>query len=269
MRIGFTIFLGLAMLCMSWSTASAAAADETETAEISMHLTSTFEDDLKPLLNAYSSLADERIKGVLRALRVAAVTDEARSGDWNSIKGLLAILQKDDTCAVSIWYVRRDGSYYTVEFGLSDKKLNDRPYFPVLMGGEDVIGSLQLSKSTGKRSAIVAVPIMKDGGAVGAVGASLSLDDMSAMLRDRIELPGNALFYALDSKGLCSLHTDPSKVFLFPSDQGSDTLKASVKDMLTNKEGCVRYEFHGKKTVIYKRSDFTNWTYAIGIKDAQ
>jgi hypothetical protein len=86
--------------------------------------------------------------------KILAVTEEARSGDWNALKGPLTEFGRSGINAAAVWYARTDGSYYTVEKGLTDQNISDRPYFPRLMGGGNVIGDLIISKSTGKRSAV-------------------------------------------------------------------------------------------------------------------
>jgi hypothetical protein len=210
--------------------------------------------DARILLNTYTAFAEEHFDGILRGLKVLAVTEEARSGDWNALKGPLAGFGRSGINAAAVWYARTDGSYYTVEKGLTDQNLADRQYFPRLMAGHNVVGDLIISKSTGKRAAVIAVPILKDGKVIGALGVSVSADKVSRMLQERMSLPRDMVFYALDAKGQCSLHRESSLLFAFPSDLGSKTLKEAVKEMLPRQEGTVRYEFHGEKTIFFKRN---------------
>ena len=35
--------------------------------------------------------------------------------------------------------------------------------------------------------------------------------------------------------------------------------------MLSEQEGYVSYEFRGKKDVVFRKSQLTGWTYAIGV----
>jgi hypothetical protein len=188
-----------------------------------------------------------------------------RSGEWDTMKGLLTKFSKSGINASAVWFAYPDGSYYTVEKGLTDQNLRDRSYFPVLMAGNDVVGYLVISKTTGKRSAVIAVPVNKDEKVIGALGVSLSVEEMSRMLEGKMDLPKDMVFYALDAKGQTSLHRISSLLFAFPSDMGSKTLKKAVDEMLSKKEGVVKYDFHGKKTVVFKRSGLTGWIFAMGV----
>jgi len=220
--------------------------------------------DMHILLNAFTAFAEEHIEGALRGMKIFSETEEARSGDWNAIKGPLTEFSRSGITAAAVWYARPDGHYYTVEKGLTDQSLSDRPYFPRLMAGTAVVGDLVISKSTGKRSVILAVPIWKAGKVSGALGVSLSSDIMSRMLQEKMALPGDMVFYALDAQGQSALHKESNLLFTFPSDFGSKTLKDAAREMLSGQEGVVRYEFHGEKIVVFKRSQLTGWVFAIG-----
>ena len=220
--------------------------------------------DMRILLNAFTAFAEEHIEGTLRGMKILSETEEVLSGDWNAMKGPLTEFSRSGINAAAVWYARPDGHYYTVEKGLTDQSLSDRSYFPRLMAGTTVVGDLVISKSTGKRTAILAVPIWKHGKVSGALGVSLSADKMSRMLQERMALPGDMVFYALDAQGQSSLHKESNRLFTFPSDIGSKTLKAAAQEMLSRQEGVVRYEFHGEKIVVFKRSQLTGWVFAIG-----
>ncbi len=221
--------------------------------------------DLRLLLNTFTAFAEEHIEGILRGLRILSSTEEVQSGEWNNMKGLLTGFSKSGIAPTAVWFARPDGSYYTVEKGLTDLNLLDRHYFPALLKGHDVVGALVISKSTGKRSAVIAVPVTKGGEVVGALGASLSLEEMSRMLDRRMDLPKGMVFYALDAEGRTSLHRISSFLFAFPSDMGSKTLKEAADEMLSKLEGRVRYDFFGRKIVVFKKSQLTGWVYAMGI----
>lgn len=220
--------------------------------------------DMHILLNAFTALAEEHIEGTLRGMKYLTETEAVRSGDWNAMKGPLVEFSRSGINAAAVWYARPDGHYFTVEKNLTDQSLSDRPYFPRLMAGASVVGDLVISKSTGKRTAILALPIWKNGKVSGALGVSLSLDKMSWMLQEKMALPGDMVFYALDAHGQSSLHKDSNLLFTFPSDIGSKTLKDAAREMLSHQEGVARYEFHGEKIIVYKRSQLTGWVFAIG-----
>ena len=152
-------------------------------------------------LNAYQALVEHQLAAMLDGLRTFAATDNAMSGDWDKIKGPLALFAKGAPNAAAVWFAKPDGSYFTVEAGLTDQNLKDRPYFPGLMAGQEVAGDLVVSKSTGKRSAIFAVPVRRDGQVIGALGASISMEKVAAAIDAVIGFPQTVVFYALDRKG--------------------------------------------------------------------
>ena len=221
--------------------------------------------DMHSLLNAYSALADEHFNSVLRGLRMLAATSEVKSGKWAAMKGLLKEFDDGGITAAAVWYARPDGKYYSVEEGLTGKSLADRSYFPGLISGKDVVGELVVSKSTGKRSSIFAVPVKKGNKTVGALGVSVSVDETSRMITRDLELPKNFIFYALDAKGRVSLHEKPELLFVYPSDLGSETLNDAVKKMMSEDKGEVAYDFQGRKVVYFKKSALTGWVYALGV----
>lgn len=258
-----TIFAAVALvLIFSLPASSAQGIDKSPTKKSG----ATQASDLRLILNGYAAYTEEHIAGTLRGLKLLSYTNEMKSGKWPAMKGLLARFDKSGINAAAVWYARPDGSYYTAGDGLAAHTLADRPYFPTLMAGRDVVGYLVISKSTGARSFVIAVPVKNNKGKVaGALGVSVSEKDMSKTIDEKLGLPENMIFYALDTKGQVSLHTKSSLLQVFPSDLGSPTLNDAIKEMLSKKEGEVSYEFQGKKKVVFRRSQLTGWTYAIGV----
>ena len=232
-------------------------------AQSSIETASYAEEDTHSLLSALVSYTDLRISSVQRSLEILASTTEASSGDWPSMKDLFGRYQALDE-ALIVWYLRPDGSYYTVDKGLMDKNLSDRGYFPDLMSGKKITGALVISKATGQRSAIIAVPIEMGGKVVGAVGASLFLDKLSDQISAALDLRPDVTFFALASNGLTTLHRQADRHFLDPREQGSDTLTKAANEMLSGSWGKTTYEFDNvTKSAIYGTSPLTEWKFAI------
>jgi Cache domain len=227
------------------------------------------ETDAQSLLSAFVSYTDLRIGSVQRCLEILASTAEVKSGQWKEMEGLLAGYQKSDDGLV-VWFVLPDGTYYTADRELMDVKLNDRSYFPDLMAGRKISGALVVSKSTGKRSAVIAVPMQKDGKVVGAVGASVFLDVLSDQLGSALALPKDASFFALTRDGLTALHTRKDRHFLDPRELGGDSLKRAANEMLSKTSGEVVYEFDNvTKKATYRTSPLTQWRFVITFSAAQ
>jgi len=188
------------------------------------------------------------------------------SGNWQRLKRPLGELAQRLSASAAVWFARPDGSYYTVADGLTGKSLSGRDYFPALIRGQDVTGSLVISHSTGERSVIVATPIVSRGHTIGALGVSLSATKLAALVHNGIKPPANVVFYALDSRGRTALHEQSGLIFQFPSDIGDPSLKSAVRQMLSEPEGVVHYTFRGtRRTTVFRRSARTGWVFALGI----
>ena len=232
-------------------------------------LDKTFDLEAGLVLRAYEAMVEEHLIGVVNGLKAIAATQEGLSGDWKRLRGPLAQFGKAVATSAAVWFARPDGSYFTVDKGLSSRNLKDRPYFPGLMLGNDVDGTLIESRSTGARAIVVATPIVKDGHVIGALGVSLSAAKLAIVVNDKIRFPDDVVFYALDTQGQTALHKDTSLIFQFPSDIGDKSLKSAVKEMLSAPEGAVRYTFRGMhRTVIFKASKVTRWVFALGATHA-
>lgn len=264
MRIGILLLAAL-LVGPGAPAAPARDGDGSQAADSARPLTI----DLRMGLTALRSLIDAHLSSVMSSLRAVSVTDEVRSGDWGRMKDLLVEVMKGEVPSV-ILYIRPDGSYFTTELGLTDKNVKDRPYFARLASGGEVVGDLVVSRSTGKNVAVLAIPMMKDGAFVGAIGASVFLDRLSERLAGEIALPGDMVFYALNDRGETALHSDPKWLLAKPVNLRSETLALSVWDILDKKEGITRYEFEGQdKVVAFTVSALTGWHVVLGLATAK
>jgi hypothetical protein len=215
-------------------------------------------------LNALAALVDQQLDSVRNGLRILAATENVTSGDWDRMKTPLVQFAKDQPFSAAVWFARPDGSYFTVEAGLTNQSLKDRTYFPALMAGQEVAGDLVVSKSTGKRSVIIAVPVVQNAHVIGAVGASIALEKVATFIETVLDFPSQVMFYALDPRGQIALHRESGLLFEFATDLGSPTLTSAVKEILAKPEGAVHYEFQGaEREAIFKKSGAIGWVYAL------
>ena len=216
------------------------------------------------LLSAVGSLADASLQQTRQTLEILARTEEVQSGQWERMKPLVATSVPPNLPQV-LWFAQADGTYYTSAEGLAGQKLSDRAYFPKLMAGETVCGELVVSKSTEKKSVILAVPVKKGGQVVGGIGASIFVDDLSELLNERLKLPSGCLFYALTTNGLTAFHINPKLDFVDPRQLQNPSLGEAVETILGRTEGEVTYEFNGSpRHVVFNTSPLTGWRVAFG-----
>ncbi len=217
------------------------------------------------VVHAFQAVVEQEFRSILNGLSVLASTDDVQSADWLNIKEPLTHFSHTVPNAAAVFFVHPDGSYFTVAEGLTPENLSDRAYFPSLMAGKNVEGQLVISKSTGKKSVIVATPIAKDGRVIGALGVSVSVEKLAAEIDQLLRLPQNVVFYALDHTGETALHRDSALIFEFPSSMGSETLSEAVQTMLTHPSGVVRYTFRGQeKVAVFDKSAATGWVFVLG-----
>lgn len=195
--------------------------------------------DTRVGVSALTALADSHIAGYLNPLETLAMTQEIQSGDWQQMVSLLRKVEQGGVPA-TVWFVLPDGSYFTVDQGKTSQNLSDRAYFPGLMAGRNAIGDIVISKSTGKISVVVAVPVMKEGKVIGGLGAAIFLVDLSNILSRELGLPGNSVFYAITDAGQVALNSDTAMIMA-----QNPTLSQNVQ---------------------WQTSRLTGWRFALGYK---
>lgn len=210
------------------------------------------------------ALSDGYLQRLADSFTLFAQTDQARTADWDLIRLPLTAVAERNVDAL-VWFALPDGSYWSVQQGRSSGNLSDRAYFPHVLAGETVIGTLVVSKATGRCTAIVAVPVTNGGGVVvGVIGASVYLDQLSARLSAEMSIGAGLIFYSFDATPLLALEWDPQLIFADPFSLGPE-IRAVFEYMLSRDEGSVRYRWAGRwRTVIFRRSAVTGWWYVVG-----
>jgi hypothetical protein len=224
-----------------------------------------FTVDGRIALGSLMSLSDGHLQKLSDSLQTLAATPEARSGDWGQIQGPLGALVPSNIPAL-LWFALPDGSYWSVQEGKAAGSLSDRTYFPRVLAGKKVMGDLVVSKATGKCAAIVAVPVFRpDGSIAGALGGSVYLDQLSALIRQEMDLVGSVVFFSFDAEPLVALNWDPTLIFLDPMTLG-DEIKNAFLEMLSKEQGVVSYTFRDQqRTLLYRKSPVTGWWYGFGV----
>ena len=174
--------------------------------------------DTDTIVSGAAALTEARIEGLVTSMQVMTLTDEVQSGDWSTMRPLLAEFE-DSSIPLVAWFALPDASYYTVDAGLASGNLSDREYFPVVMDGDIAVGYTVVSKSTGKESTVVAVPVKEGTDVIGALGASVYLEELSQSIVNDLRLSDDMVFYAVDGSGLIALHSDADMIMEDASEQ--------------------------------------------------
>jgi ABC-type amino acid transport substrate-binding protein len=213
-------------------------------------------------LEIVAAETDGQLKAILRPLEVLAVTTEAQSGEWQNIRPLLAVLEEKEPAART-WYALPDGSYYTVVDGLTSANLKSRSYFPGVLAGNESVGIVVVSYSTGKNVAVVAVPVKTRDTVTGVLGASVYLDTLTDTLRGKVPEP--FLFYAIDTENQFALHSDKGQISRNITTIGPDSsFGRAIGTICTQDSGTVEYDDGGIHYIARFRSDpLTGWRFVV------
>ncbi len=171
----------------------------------------SLETNLEIGVAGVAALTDNHIKNCVNTLEVLATTEEVKSGDWEI---MLPLLTKADEVMVPgvKWFGLPDGAYYVVGMGKTDKNIADRAYFSVVMSGSNTYSELVVSRSTGEKVLVVAVPVIREGEVIGVLAISVFLEDLSDIISEQLKLPDNMVFYAVTAGNQVALHTDTEMI---------------------------------------------------------
>jgi len=202
---------------------------------------------------------DSRLGEFLAVLQALSFTEETRSGNWTLLKPLL-VEQESAKLAGRIWYLLPDGSYYTTVDNLTSKNLKDRDYFPDLIAGNPVLGSVVVSKSTGKPVAVVAAPIKNNDKVHGALGTSIYMQDINDEVRKTFPLQSDQKFFAVANDGIIALHSDDEWI-----GQQISNINGNLESKLSETTGECTFTYEGNEwRAVWTTAPKTGWRIVIG-----
>ena len=208
-------------------------------------------------LDTHSRYLDDLFADALTELEQVAAKPAAQAGDWAGIKEQLAKLEA--ARPGTYFYVLPDGNYYSLALDYTNLNLSDRGYFQGLFAGKPVKGFPIYSRSSGKKSALVAAPVMVDGKVAGAIGASIYLDDLHTALNRTFALPPDYTWFVVDAEGNTMLDRDSDFIFMNALSQGGPSLQEGVLQALETESGSLQYESGGVRHAWYQKLPNMNW----------
>lgn len=224
---------------------------------------SSFPGDLANLaLYAMIAETDNRLNSIFHTYEVLVVTPAVQSNDWTNIEPLLAVLERNEPNART-WYANPDGSYYTVVDGLTTANLMSRSYFPGVLAGNASVGTVVVSHSTGKNTAIVAVPVVKNDAVTGVMGASVYLDTLTDTFRK--EVPDGFIFYAIDTENKFALHSEKGQISRDIGSIGAgSSFGQALQTILGQESGSTSYDDGGVQyQAKFRTSPLTGWRFVV------
>jgi len=231
---------------------------------LSLSMLGMFSLDATQTLHAMVYTCESKFASTLDTLRILAQTDQARRMNVDAFTPLLDRLQLTDAGTL-YWMAYPDGTYFTSPQGKSPYNLSERSYFPDLTRGYEVVGSLVVGYVSGRKSAVVAVPVWRNGQVVGALGASLFLEELSREVSGVFGFGENTLFFALAPDGQTTLNWKAERIFRDPREQNDPSMAQAMDVLLSLPRGQVEYTFGGKtRTVFFQKGEYTGWSYGLG-----
>lgn len=205
----------------------------------------------------------------LDSLELVAATPEAKKGDWNGIKAYLERLEP--SLPGVYFFVLPDGNYYTVTKDFTNLNLSDRAYFKSLFSGTPVKGFPMYSRSSGKKTTLMAAPIiMTDGKVFGALGISIFLDGLDARMNQALALPPNYTWYVLNPEGDTLLHKASDFIFMNALKQAGKSLKIAASEAMKSDHGTMQYELGTTRYAYYQKlPDIDWWMFLTEIKEGE
>lgn len=218
--------------------------------------------DLQPvgheeILNAGAHYLDSVFANALNSLELIASTPEAKSGNWEVIKPFLEKLEKD---LPGVYFVvLPDGNYYSLSLDYTNLNLSDRAYFNSLFAGNPVKGFPIYSRSSGRKSALVAAPVTVNGKVTSALGISIFLDDLAEHFAKVIAVPQGYNWFALNADATDMLDSDSDFIFMNVYKQGSPSLKEAVRKALAGDSGAITYKLDRTRRGYYQKLPDMDW----------
>jgi polar amino acid transport system substrate-binding protein len=215
------------------------------------------------ILAAVTALTDTTLQGVHAMLQALAYTGDIRSGDPERIVPLLQSVQPDNP-DILVWYSYPNGTYFTSN-GQVSESLVDRPYFPTVLSGKPVLGYPVTSRSTGRQSAVIAVPVMEGDTVTGIMGSSVYLDLLTDKITGELSFPSSIEFYALTPDGHYVLNSVEARILQDPALLGNQTsFGQAIQEIIHDTTGTTTYDLEGTSwNASYTTSPYTGWKFVV------
>ncbi len=206
-------------------------------------------------------------------LNELALKPFTREGNWplirKDIERRLDVIERDhkeyDYQGIYL-YANPDGSYFTNIRNFTGENISDRAYFKTLLANEKVKGYPVISRTTGIKSCVFAVPSLKAGNPTGFVGMALYMEPLNIYLNEKMNLDNDTVYFALNGEKIV-LSSDES--YLFSSIQ--DLLNGESEEFLSKirqeETGTIAFTYaKGLYYGIFDTQDVTEWKYVYAKK---
>lgn len=163
----------------------------------------------------------------------------------HAVDEILKVIKKNNPEFALIYLADGKGMQVSRSDNEKFSSLADRDYYKKVMNERrSIISDVLISKTTNKPSAVIAVPILKNGSIVGFIGGTLDLSKLEEY-RKRVVVGKTGYAFIFDSKGVLLAHADQKLV-----DQKKDLRNISVvSKALSSNIGVDDYIFEGEQKI--------------------
>ncbi len=193
-------------------------------------------------------------------MAMMAVAPVIQGGKQEDILPFLANAAKANKAYDTIGYIRPDGSYFNS--GGATGSLADRDYFKKAVNGEASISDPLLSKSTGHRVTVVAIPVKTDGRVAAVLYGAVDLEKLAQEVQ-AVKIAKTGYVYVSQGDGTIIAHPNKELVMKYNplKDEKTHPELASATRRMTKGETAVAvYEFMGQtKMMAFAPVPGTGW----------
>lgn len=230
----------------------------------------TFDRKDEIVLEYYQLLSKEVFQDAIDFLKKVAQEDYSKAGEWERIKKDFtnkAITQEnhnENAYSALYFYIKPNGDYYTHIRNFTGVSLADREYFPMLKRGDEVLGYPVIGKTTGRKSAVFAIPVKQEDKITGYTAMSVFIEEVNADLNTKMQLDSDMLTLALNDNGTIMLSSSQGYLFRDISDLITAEKKTVMEIFNRNKSGSIEFSTQfSAYHAIFKRDKTTTWTFLL------
>lgn len=218
------------------------------------------EDEI--VLAYYTLISGRILQSVADYLRSVAASPFTVDGDWEAIK---KIYQNQGIDYPGIFlYILPNGDYYTDIRNFTSTNLSDRVYFKTLEADEEVLGYPVISRSTGKKSAVFAVPVKKENEITGFTGMSLYMEEINTSINTIMKLTPEVFLLAVDQTGTVMMTNHEQVLFEKADDIVTCECGPFIEKLNQNDSGKIAFKDHyGDYFGIYTTENTTGWKFIL------
>lgn len=193
-----------------------------------------------------------------------------KNGNVAEIVPFLANAVNANSAYISIGYSNLNGD--VINSAGKQSNLADREYFKKAISGEAWVSDPLMSRTNGRLSTVIAVPVKADGKVVGVISGAIDMEGLAKRVLD-IKMGQTGYAFIVQGDGLRIIHPDEKHAMKYNplQDENADIAQKQVtKRMLNGETGTAIYQYQGTdKYYSFSPIPGVNWSLAITVPVAE